>query len=958
MSDQIGTNPARVHKVSVILRTKDRLPLLREAVESVSRQNFDHIELVIVNDGGESIDSVVQDFQEQPFPIIQIDHESCQGRSAAANSGLEAATGEYLLFLDDDDLILPDHVGALASFLDAHGEVGAAYGDVEAVDQDGNVLHRYAEDFNPLLLMAASYLPIHAVMFRRRFVEQGLRFDTGLQVYEDWDFWIKLSEKTDFEHVPGLGGVYRNIGDSKVGNVASESDEILKNRVKLYEGWLARWNGRSLVDVFDKLLKLRGDHDRQSISLSEAIADLNRQAHEREVFLGQKLHQIDQQEHALQHKERIIQAKEQAIQDSYQVVDHLNRHTIYLSGEIEALRHHIEHQDQQLQARESELKALYSSTSWRMTRPLRSLVTRVHRLRSMFRRVSERLSGSDEQWPLYSYVRWLSHTGLAQSLPPETSADCLSKLTAKPTFSVVMPVYRPQLEYLREAIQSVQSQSYPHWELCIADDNSGDPEVIQLLQEMSANDERIHLVLRTENGHISRATNSALSLAQGDFVVLLDHDDRLNPDALLWVAREIDACPDAMVIYSDEDKLDEKALRCQPYFKGDWNYDLLLSHNMISHLGVYRRSLLTEIGGFRTGVEGSQDYDLALRCIEKSRSEQIRHIPRVLYHWRSCEGSTALSGSEKSYALTAAGIAIREHLDRIGQSEAEVIALETQGAHRVRYPMPEEPPMVSVVIVVDWDVLSLQRCVLSILDNTNYPTGEILIAYSETQTEAVDLALAGFMGSRWPVRRVVSSSGWSALVNAAVEASQGQVIALLSSAIQVRREDWLDEMVRHALRPDVGVAGARLFYANDSVQHAGLILKPGDFPGFPLQGPQGDHPGYFGRALLIQGFSVLSPACLVFQRKRFDEVGAMGSERCKTVMAGIDFCLKLRSLSYLNTWTPYAELTITREACYPFDPTNAEQKADLEVLMQVWNLCAACIRVWRMCQGLSYARRS
>lgn len=936
MSEERLANEPDDPLVSVIIRTKDRPALLAEAIASVASQRYKSIELVVVNDGGASVENVIAAVTDKPFPLVLIEHETCKGRSVAANSGLEAAQGNYLIFLDDDDLLLPDHIGNLVKGLNENHECGAVYGDIESIDSEGNSLHIYAQEFNETLFLAASFLPIHAVMFRRKFIDDGLRFNQQLEVYEDWDFWARLTELTAIHHLPGVGGLYRNIGDSKVGNVSSDAENIRQNRLKLYETWLSRWSAERLCELFDGILQLRGEHDHDKITLSQTIATLNEQMAERMGIIGGlEQHAAILEERVLQ-KDRTIADKERAIQHGYQIIEHLNRRNITFSSELMALRTHIEHLDRVVAARENELNALYQSTTWKLTRPLRSLITGLSKLKQILKWRAARLSGGGEMWPLYYYKKWLEHTGLGHGLSTQAITEYHSKLSIKPKFSVVMPVYNPPLEYLREAIESVIEQSYTDWEFCIADDNSTDAEVKQLLQQMAATDERIKVVFRSENGHISQATNSAIELASGDYVVLLDHDDRLHPDALLWVACEINQCPEAMVIYSDEDKIDEKDGRSQPYFKGDWNYDLFLSHNVISHLGVYKRTLLEEIGGFRVGLEGSQDYDLALRCIERSTKDQIRHIPRVLYHWRACEGSTALAGSEKSYALIAAGKAIREHLDRIGQTQAEVITLPQQGAHRVKYPLPDKPPRVSLVMVVDADELSLQQSLMTILDATDYPSVEILVAYRGDQKEWVSSALAGFVNTTYPVKSIVADGGWSDLINAAVAKAEGELIGLISTAVEIKAATWLEELVRHALRSDVGVAGARILYRNDTVQHAGIILKPNQFPGFPLQGPKEDQPGYFGRALLIQSFSVLSPACLVFQKQRFNEVGGMTTAPYQSVMAAIDFCLKLKEKSYIHTWTPYSEVYFTREACYPFDPTNEDQQADLTALVSAW----------------------
>ena len=297
---------------------------------------------------------------------------------------------------------------------------------------------------------------------------------------------------------------------------------------------------------------------------------------------------------------------------------------------------------------------------------------------------------------------------------------------SKPTISVVLPVYNTHEPFLRAALDSVLEQSYPNWELCIADDCSTEPHVRTILSEYAQRDSRIRVTYRGSNGHISEASNSALSLATGEWVAFLDHDDVLHPRALQFVAEAIAANPSASLIYSDEDKIDEYDQRYSPYFKCDYNYELLLAQNMISHLGVYRRSLVEEIGGFRPGFEGSQDYDLALRIIERIGSDQVLHLPRVLYHWRAHRGSTSANSEAKPYAYEAARRAVAEHLQRRGVAAKVMPAPEVPTMNRVRYALPDVAPKVSIVICTRDRADLLASCVDSILERSTYRNYEVI----------------------------------------------------------------------------------------------------------------------------------------------------------------------------------------------------------------------------------------
>lgn len=479
-------------------------------------------------------------------------------------------------------------------------------------------------------------------------------------------------------------------------------------------------------------------------------------------------------------------------------------------------------------------------------------------------------------------------------------------MVSPPRIAVLMPCYNPDPRWLRAAVESVQAQLYPHWELCIADDASPAPGVRDALQQMAAADPRIRLVLRERNGHIAEASNSALEAVTAPWIALMDHDDLLPADALFEVARCIRAQPQARLIYSDEDKVGDDGQRADPYFKPDWNPDLFRSQNMFSHLGVLHTDLVREVGGFRKGLEGSQDWDLVLRCMERVQPAQIVHIPRVLYHWRIHAQSTASSMKAKPYAVVAGERALNEHLARTGvRGHAEHVGI----GYRVRYALPEVPPKVSIVIPTRNAQALVRQCVKSIQRRSTYPDWEILLVDNGSDEPA---ALAYFQQlAQQPRIRVLRDDrpfNYSALNNLAVAQAQGEVIALLNNDIEVITPGWLEEMVSLALQPGVGAVGARLWYPNRTLQHGGVLLGPGGLAVHANKGlPRGLN-GYAGRAALLQGFSAVTAACLVVRKSLYEQVGGLDEEHLAVAYNDVDFCLRLRALGLRNVWTPYAEL--------------------------------------------------
>jgi len=523
-----------------------------------------------------------------------------------------------------------------------------------------------------------------------------------------------------------------------------------------------------------------------------------------------------------------------------------------------------------------------------------------------------------------SYAVWVRSFDTLQSQDLLRLARNAESMAICPLISLIMPTYNTPKRWLERCIDSVRAQVYGNWELCIADDASTAPHVRQILQRYANKDSRIKVIFRETNGHISAASNSALALAKGEWIALLDHDDELPPHALLTVAESIQAHPDAALFYSDEDKIDECGQRFDPYFKPDWNYDLFLGQNMINHLGVYRTSLVHAVGGFRVGFEGSQDYDLALRCIERLQASQIRHIPRVLYHWRAVAGSTAMSTDEKSYAALASQRALQEHLARKG-IEAEV-EIHRHG-YRVRRRLPRSlSPKVSLIVPTRDRVHLLRTCVESILGCTSYPNYEIVVVDNQS-TEVETLAYLDSLRAYERVRvlRYDRPFNFSAINNYAVRNSDGAIVGLINNDIEAIHADWLDEMVSHVVRPEIGAVGAMLYYPDNTIQHAGVILGIGGVAGHAYCGDPRGSSGQMSRAMLVQNISVVTAACLLVRREVYEQVNGL-DEGLEVAFNDVDFCLRVREAGYINLWTPYAELYHHESASRGYEDTPEKKR--------------------------------
>lgn len=544
------------------------------------------------------------------------------------------------------------------------------------------------------------------------------------------------------------------------------------------------------------------------------------------------------------------------------------------------------------------------------------------------------------------YKSWIKQVERAEY--SDSKMEMLQQsLQYRPTISVIMPTYNTSELFLRRAIESVRAQSYFNWELCIADDASPQAHVSQVLEEYAQQDERIKTVIRERNGHISAASNSALALATGEFVALLDHDDELAQHALLVIVGAINRNPSVQILYSDEDKIDEQGNRSQPHFKPDWNPDLFFSQNYVCHLSVYRRHLLTRIGSFRTGVEGSQDHDLLLRCLPYVQAEDILHVPKVLYHWRMFEGSTALAPKEKSYTTEAGIKALRDFFSEQGRHDISVEAGALPNTYRLHYPIPNPKPLVSLLIPTR-DMLGLLRqCIQSILEKTAYKNYEILILDNDSVQPATHEYLEALQTRQAHVRVLPyrHSFNFSAINNFGVEHAQGEIIGLINNDIKVINAEWLSEMVSHALRPEIGCVGAKLYYDDDTIQHAGVIVGVGGVAAHSHKHFHRNDPGYFGRLKVVQNLSAVTAACLIVRKKVYEEVGGLEEDNLRVAFNDVDFCLKVREAGYLNLWTPYAELYHLESKSRGAEDTPEKQARfhrEIEYVMNKWGEMLRC----------------
>jgi GT2 family glycosyltransferase len=487
----------------------------------------------------------------------------------------------------------------------------------------------------------------------------------------------------------------------------------------------------------------------------------------------------------------------------------------------------------------------------------------------------------------------------------------IERFASKPLISILMPVYNTNPRHLESAIRSVINQSYQNWELCVSDDASTRPEVRETLDTFAKSDTRIKVAYRKKNGHIAANSNSALEMATGAYVAVLDHDDELCEQALFWFVREILDRPDAEILYCDEDKLNEQGRRFGPLFKPDWNPALIMAQNYICHMTMYRRALIERVGGFRVGFEGSQDLDLLLRCADLVSPAGIRHIPRILYHWRADAVSTAseIGRLAKPYTWEAGARAIQEHLDRreIAASVEPVI----DQYYQVDYAPVRQPPKVAVVIPTALKMEIMARCIASVLKDTSYPNVEFIVTANESHVRTA--AQRQFLDTIRTDPRVrvhlyeAPSFNYSRANNRAVALSDAPIVCFLNDDVEVITKGWLEKLVARVMLDGVGAVGPMLYYPHDSIQHAGVILGIGGIAGHQFHNMPRGNAGYYGRARLEQDLSCVTAACMVMRREVFDRAGAF-DERYAVAFNDVDLCIRVRRQGWRILWTPAVEM--------------------------------------------------
>ncbi|MFK7863553.1 MAG: glycosyltransferase [Pseudohongiellaceae bacterium] len=1122
--------------VSIICRSVGRSEL-KQALQSVAEQSYRPLEIILV----EANQTPLQNFVEyaNDVPVSCLSSKTDLPRAKAANTGLGAANGDYIMFLDDDDWIGKDHIKNLIAVLSGNSSTLAAYSNTQKVSADGKTYKEvFQQSYDPIYLMHDNYVPIHSMIFSRKLLDIGCKFDESFEIFEDWDFWLQVNQHTDFAHLPEITAFYREGGDSETKS-SDDTDRYRddnprgQSRARVFEKWIKLWSGEKLnellgsLDKSDKIIELsdaidvlrsslKDSHthnnqlseqatkmDQQIQLLNQHIADLETNIsganeHKNQIIkeLEKQTFSLEKQSQALEKQSLKIEELDLVSQKQHTQIEKLTdnlsseirRHSLthdQLGTALESLNerslqlqnneHRLEASEKHAAALDTALRSILGSTSWKAMGPYRKVGRFIKRLLgdkqptsemqivepdsdvfteehkvtlqenieetengdpsvladetsnevAVFKhplcfyvdlavsfnncifirgwslkapqisKVSANVDGQtipaiygaprsdiQEAYPLVPHAEksgfvlfgqldrlgkiilefvdtdgevtrkkiQVEHRESADSLieaqefvglDPQTQYKVYNALNSisqsnnqrlnhtfgyQPLISIIVPVFNVEQRWLDLCINSVLAQSYTHWELCLHDDASTDKKTLECLADWATKDARIKVQFGKHNQHISGASNSALEIATGEFIGLMDNDDELHKDALWHVVRALNEDKTIDYIYTDEDKIDENGEYCEPHFKPKWSPELLESMMYVGHFGVVRRSILDRVGGFRTGVEGSQDFDLTLRISQIT--QRFSHIPEVLYHWRIIPGSVAGGDGAKSYAYDAAVKALNDY---VSSDSIPTTVSTTQFLGRYRIQRESGNPSISIILPFHNKADMTIDCLRSI-EHSTYQNFEILlISNNSDQSELDKVAAYAQTVSRISLHELNIPFNWSAINNWGIKQSRSEFVLMLNNDMTVINEDWIESLLDYAVKKGVGAVGAKLLYEDDTIQHAGIVMQLGGIASHAFKHIDNNDPGYFGYATSVRNCSAVTGACMLVRRDIALEIDGF-NEDLRVAYNDVDFCLRLREANYRVVYTPFAQLYHLESKTRPkfLDDMNSAQLAEFE----------------------------
>jgi len=834
-----------MHKlISIIIPCFNDGEYIHETLESINAQSYKNIEIIVIDDASNDFKTIQILAELNQDNLKVISLKENSGPSVARNKGIEFASGTYILPVDADDKIAPTYVEKAKNILDTQNDIGIVYCKAEFF---GNQLGKWdlpPYHFPEILTQNTIFA---TAMYRKKDWTRVSGYNENMRFgNEDYDFWLSLIE---------------------LGKSVFRLDEVL---------FFYRTKNDSRTQDLNRDKSLHIESFRQLYLNHKVLYSQHKE------FIFQRLIEKELEHHI------IIAEKIKEIKDVHYMLYTTSQR---LGNDLAYARSIVELRDKQVQYLQQTIESLY----WK--NKLKQFIKRFipnKILVYLGYSINVPLKNMDEE-ATYKY-----------NLPELTNAveNKLSALTIMPLISIVMPVYNVDPKWLRLAIESIENQWYDNWELCIVDDKSPNMDTVDYLKNLT--NPKIKVTFLEKNLNISGATNAALEMATGEYIALMDNDDEITPDALYEIVKVINE-KDAEFIYSDEDFISTEGIHSNPHYKPDFSPDLLLSHNYITHFTCFKKELLDKVGLYHSEFDGAQDYDLFLRLTEQT--SKIAHISKILYHWRMLETSTSANSEAKPEAIERGKSVLEAALKRRGIN-ATVEHGNMHHYFRVRYTIKNNP-LVSIIIPFKDKPELLDMSINSILDKSTYQNFEIIAISNNSEEHETFTMMAALekKDSRVKCYEYNTEFNYADINNYAINTyAKGEHVLLLNNDIEVITPEWIEGMLEHSQRDEVGCVGAKLYYPNDTIQHAGIVLGLGGYAGHSHKMYHRESPGYFNRLNTIQNLSAVTAACLMVKKHIYQEVSGMDDVKFKVAYNDVDFCLRVIERGYYNIFTPYTEM--------------------------------------------------
>ena len=922
-----------LHKtVGVLLNAFDAKKNIAETIDSICKQTYTDINIIVVCDASaDRTLSLLNSINDRRISAVTLDESGLV--PTALNKEFKSLNGDYIAFCNAGDIWLPEKLEKQISFLEEHDEYGACFSHVAFKDAKRNAKKESRQFLSTLNIKNMSQSEMlrffceysnrlyhSSFIARKKTIDETGLFNDSLPTLYDHDYTMRIlcSAPVYIMEEP-LVQILTEQADNPYADQpqklsATEYMCVVKDAV-------LHCPNRFFLQTFADRLHFSGDHTDEETYI-EKVLFLSKTAaffshHSAltvhllaDIVCNDRLRNILQSKFEYTQKDIDYLLQNEIYRDeptADELVDSLNETISGLQTDISVMQANLMHVEYQYQA-------ILNSRWWKITFPFRmiiiSLKTFVRKtpvLNKIAGIVSLLLSKSGRQKLKKRLLLKIMPQNEWKKSAKERAEEEKTVFENNIKFSITVPLYNTPKDFLREMIKSVTEQTYKNWELCLADGSTEDFSFVEkYCKTLAAADKRILYKKLQSNGGISENTNECLKMATGDYIALFDHDDYLHPSALYEYAKVINE-QKADFIYCDEDKFTKVGGPFRDaFFKPDFSPDMLRSVNYICHFTVFSKKLLEQVGEFRKEFDGSQDHDLILRLTEKAQC--IVHIPKILYHWRISDVSVASDPYAKPYTIEAGKKAIQEHLDRVGLNGTVETVPTLPYYYRVKYAVKDEP-LISILIPNNNHIPELSRCIDSIFQKSTYQNFEIIIIENNSNQETFDYYKTIEENPKIKIVNYGSCKefNYSKINNFGARYASGEHLLLLNNDIEVISPDWLQEMLMFSQRKDVGAVGAMLYYPNDTLQHAGVIIGIGGVAGHAFKYFPRKTGGYFGRAAYAQNYSAVTAACLMLRRSVFDEIGGL-NESFKVAFNDIDFCMRIRKAGYLIAWTPFAEL--------------------------------------------------